>query len=345
MKTVEDLLNAVKRHLTSNVTLVNHFQGDATNSENLVTQIDAAIIEGANNARRFAERVHDFSATEMTGRTILTHGSPLCLDHVCVKKMHSGLAAHTVNVSGLDWGSEEWPEFTIPFAETQLLEGWPNVESVTFAGTVPSGLVAGEQYHVIKTVRNKDLSVTFQIGAKPGELASASGLQVVLNLGNIRRFKTLRQAYLYQTTSRTLVPIETVSDKNESIRRQRFGNRQYYNELDADTNVRFNSGYKAIRDGQYLKVDNADQPFHIAVKGHVWMEDYTELTDTDFILQHGFDFMMWQTIIEVNYMLLKFVARQEGTIAPPEKARDMALDSLILWDSYQSDGNLYQDIS
>ena len=81
----------------------------------------------------------------------------------------------------------------------------------------------------------------------------------------------------------------------------------------------------------------------VYVEGYKWMDAYTDNADTDFLLVEGFDFMMWAAVVEVNHMILKFVPRQEGTLAAPVRLRDEAWDGLILNDSHSVEGNIYHD--
>lgn len=56
-------------------------------------------------------------------------------------------------------------------------------------------------------------------------------------------------------------------------------------------------------------------------------------TDSDFFLTNGFEFLMWKTIIDYNYLWQEFVARQEGSLAPPQGALDAAWRALRSWDA------------
>jgi hypothetical protein len=54
---------------------------------------------------------------------------------------------------------------------------------------------------------------------------------------------------------------------------------------------------------------------------------------TDWIYEHGFDYLQWATICELNYLLKIYLPRQEGGLPPPTGERDRALDYLIRWDT------------
>lgn len=59
--------------------------------------------------------------------------------------------------------------------------------------------------------------------------------------------------------------------------------------------------------------------------------------DTDWMLEHGSDYLQWATIVELNHLLKTFVARQEGNLEPPIRLRDEALEALIRWDTDMRD--------
>lgn len=56
---------------------------------------------------------------------------------------------------------------------------------------------------------------------------------------------------------------------------------------------------------------------------------------TDWFVENGSDYLKWHAICALNYFVPTFVPRQGGSIAPPEKMRDNAKQSLIEWDSFQ----------
>lgn len=60
-----------------------------------------------------------------------------------------------------------------------------------------------------------------------------------------------------------------------------------------------------------------------------FVDSEVDLTQTDYFLTTGFNYMQWQTIVELNYLIQRFVPRQEGNLNPPEKLAEMALEKLI----------------
>lgn len=92
---------------------------------------------------------------------------------------------------------------------------------------------------------------------------------------------------------------------------------------------------KALIEGRTLSLNlEATEDIPVKISGTKWMADYTQDSDTDFLLEDGFDFLQWQTIIELNYIVQIYVTRAEGTLSPPEKARNEAWGSLIVNDAF-----------
>ena len=295
MKTIEDLTQAVKRYLTSNTQLVNLFQGTASDSNSLEDQIDQAILAAANNARKFAERVHEFSFNERIGRATLTGGCPLHLGHVPVKKFARDRNAFEMsNAIRLDWDENEWPELVLDSLPVK-----PNVESVSFHGSVGTSLVAGKKYHVIKTGLNDDQEFVLQLGITPGELPDLAGISIWADTAEIQSFKTVKQVNLYEPRTRQSTPIRTTMRRTESIRNQRIGMLEQSETFPGDDWTQMPHETQAVCNGEFVAISpTTAEDLAVTIDGNIWLKDYTTCSDTDEILTHGFDFMMWQSIIE-----------------------------------------------
>lgn len=76
-----------------------------------------------------------------------------------------------------------------------------------------------------------------------------------------------------------------------------------------------------------------DQAQVINVSGFKWIDDITGLTDTNFFIEHGFEWLMWQMIIELNHLSKQFVFRQEGNLGPPTQQVQNSWDDLVGWDN------------
>lgn len=82
----------------------------------------------------------------------------------------------------------------------------------------------------------------------------------------------------------------------------------------------------------------------VTLEAYAWLADYDASTlaasiSPDFIVTHGFLFLQWGIVCELNYIFKAFVPRQEGNLASPEQAREAAWRDLMLWDTYQVAAN------
>lgn len=344
-RTIGDLNKAVKRFLTSNTNLVNLVPGQAQNADALMAEIDAGIMEASNNARLHAEKMHDFSANEALGKAVLTFGAPVNLDRVPIKRFYSGTASETVvtgNVVGIESSLRDFPELTLNASEMGSRDV-SKVQTVCFGGNVHSPLVGNTEYTVVSTRTNSDLTTTMVLGIAPGIELDVSGSSVIFNTGEIKRFKTIKSAWLI--SGATMRPIKVQRLQTKMIELTKNGERSDSNWYPRYGKVGpFVMDYELTINGRFGHITPVTDSVTIGINGNVWMNQYTHESDTDFLLDNGFDFMMWQCIIEMNFILLKYVARQEGTLSPPTQARDAAWDALVLWDSHSTDGNIYHDL-
>lgn len=99
--------------------------------------------------------------------------------------------------------------------------------------------------------------------------------------------------------------------------------------------VRSGCNLKAVLEGKILSLNlTASEDIPVEISGYRWLKDYNDDSDTDFLLEDGFDFMQWQTILELNYIVQIYITRNEGSLPPPEKARNEAWNSLMVNDSF-----------
>jgi hypothetical protein len=71
----------------------------------------------------------------------------------------------------------------------------------------------------------------------------------------------------------------------------------------------------------------------VELTGYKWLADMASASDTNFIIEFGFDWLMWQTLVELNYFTKQFVARQEGNLPPPTQMAERAWLDLVDWDN------------
>jgi hypothetical protein len=343
--TIADLSNAVKRFLMSNTNIAYLVPGQSQSGQTLEASIDDAILSAANNARTHAEKLHDFAANDKKGSAVLTFGSPINLDRVPTKRFFSGTASSTiaaVGVVGIESSLTDWPEITFAALGEGIALDVTNVISVNFGGTVNSPLLPGTEYAVISARTNSDYTTTLTLGITPGVLLNVTNTTVIFNTGAIERFKTIRSAWIL--SGLTAYPIKVQQEQAKMIRLMKDQGMSIMNRYPSDVICGERADTELTVNGRFGTVSPTSISVHLALSGNVWMPAYTSENDSDFLLDNGFEFMMWQTVIELNYLLLKFVSRQEGTISPPTAARDAAWEALVLWDSHSVAGNIYYDL-
>ena len=70
-----------------------------------------------------------------------------------------------------------------------------------------------------------------------------------------------------------------------------------------------------------------------------WAPNYTVDAGTDFFTESAQDYMIFQTIVEVNHFTGTFAYRAEGSLPPPDKIAEKLLEAVIEQDkSSQNDG-------
>lgn len=90
-------------------------------------------------------------------------------------------------------------------------------------------------------------------------------------------------------------------------------------------------------EGTRLYVPNDSENVQVLLHGQLWMTPYADWTDTDFLVQNGGDWLMWYAALVLNHKTGTWLPRSEGELNPPERYRDEAWESLILWDTFIRD--------
>jgi hypothetical protein len=108
-----------------------------------------------------------------------------------------------------------------------------------------------------------------------------------------------------------------------------------------------------VMDGKYLSLYPVrSEVTTLQLHGYYWLEDYTtdgwcdeeeDDSASDWFIQNGFDYMMWATLVELNYLVQIYVPRQEGSLPPPERLRDRAWESMIRVDADSINGGIMHE--
>jgi len=295
-----------------------------------VTLVDKLILRAANNARKWAEKKHDFSWNDMTlAGQIPINGVGLGLNRELYQWPHKEFGMNVNGVTGSGTISSYYLHSKVRVGSVF----W--VINTGYAGTwtTAKATVASRE------VNGWTIVCTFTDGT-PEANAQYFYVNFDFNLKqNHRQIKTLHSCFLADENHVGSVPLRIE-------RKARLTSRliENYEAQDASQTLNW-SGQRMINHGNRLYLyPNNEAVQNVLVDANVWAYDYIDDSSTDEFLQHGFEFMQWATIVEVNRLLQTYVARQEGNIAPPNNDRDRALKELIDFDIYQSEvGDIQMD--
>ena len=153
--------------------------------------------------------------------------------------------------------------------------------------------------------------------------------------------KAIETVYLVQSDGN--LPIEVHTAKGTAQRSRERQRVWPYNDearyADADVpSVRSQRNF-AYFNGDTMFINpkpSADQ--NVQIDAYRWMADYTADTDTDFVVQNGFEFLMWSCVVELNHTFKTMSPQKENTISPPTNLRDRALAQFIKWDKVRIEG-------
>jgi len=285
-----------------------------------------------NTARRKAERAHDFryaettanlivtstgtsltSATDPAGTSITIAGtlSPNVTGAFAIAGTRNSLPMYTRNVAGtiyfLSYTGTAWQITAGGFLTTAGSWTW------TTTDTNPAG--TGNSY----------------TPATYTGTATATGSTSSIS---IKRITTVSLAI-----SGGITPIEFLTDEEYNERIRRMTGRIDATTFGASTAAALGVSLPsplAYQRGQtlYLAPSTLTFPATTTLDVVRWMPDYTTGTDHDFILDHGGDYIVWQSVLEVNKYWKALSPKQEGNIEEPavEKLAAEALAELIRWD-------------
>jgi len=321
---VNDYLQTASPSILSNTLEID---GSAASKQTL---IDKLILQGANNARKWAEKKHDFSWLDVTlAGVIPSTGFGLGFDLEmwiyprATATLTVILGVATVQLSELKEIPGVGENFHYVSTDgTTLAYGYLEVTSVDEHYIVldNTGPVIADGTYTIYWARND----------KPGDEG---------NLKWYEKVKTIHNGWVTDSDYLSAYPIRVETKKRLTSRLIENLDVQTENTISFEGNRLFVHGKRI-----YCYPPNAETQY-VLVDANVWAKNYTADTDTDEFLEHGFEFMQWATIVEVNRLLQRFVARQEGNIAPPNNDRDRALKELIEFDIYQNESTINQQLT
>lgn len=75
-----------------------------------------------------------------------------------------------------------------------------------------------------------------------------------------------------------------------------------------------------------------------------YLPDLLDDTDTNFLLDFGWDYVFWKSVVQLNYLFERYLVRAEASLGPPERLLAAAWDELIEWDSSVAQQGQYNEI-
>lgn len=364
MSNITQLKTVVKAYLQTQhpATEINSLfsQGDAGAAETL---IDSLILQAANNARRAGEMKHDFQLADVTVAGVIpTDGTGLDLNALTIdgstgqlKTLHS-VSLRTNNVDRplrfeskqrmvhrlierqdkSDWETGAW-ENELSYCGTTdqrvLVHGW-RLFLYPESSADTTVYVDGNRWLPDYSVAAVGVQQT-ETGTVSGTVSSSGDMRVNVFGTGLTGVNYVTVGVLQNDTA------AQVATKLANAFNASHPYRTTYTLDVYDTNkLRLTCLQPAANDAALsFTVTNHTAagitPFG-SVNGVVGVADTQQATQnqTDFFLQYGFEYMQWATIVEVNHLVQTFVPRQEGSLAPPEKLRDLAFANFMTWDSY-----------
>lgn len=74
-------------------------------------------------------------------------------------------------------------------------------------------------------------------------------------------------------------------------------------------------------------------PITLRMDAYIWMPAYDGYTDSDWMTQHGHNYLFWSALQTLNHRAKEFVPRQEGNLVITDDLVQKQLAGLIGWDS------------
>lgn len=146
--------------------------------------------------------------------------------------------------------------------------------------------------------------------------------------------KAIERAYLTDSSGGQF-PIETTSRARYTARvGARYAEVGRLNETIQRADVSY---FALVQLGDTVFVAPAPDtnPFVLTLDVVRWMPEYRLPTDEDFFLQHGADFLLYRSILELNFLL-----KEDQRVVIGSQAVDQAWVSLVDWDSQLVDGGV-----
>lgn len=308
--------------------VVAYMQRSTASDFNINSNIDILNL-AINNARRWAERARNFHYSELD--LFLSIGA-------AGSSIDSAYADNAVTAAGT-----LSPNVAGSFALTGTYNSLPfytrTVSSVVYflaySGTAwnitAGGFTVGTDYWRLTTASLSPAGVYTAAGAYTGALtiSQATGTVAIKTIQNV----------LLPVAGGDYFSVEFLLNNEWNERVSLLVGREHYNPaMTLSAMGPFTTNPICFMQGKNLYLTPSDSfTYPVTAKLSVvrWLADYTVDADTDFLIQRAPDFMMFQSLLEVNKFFKLDVDRQEGNLSEANLSanRDAAFSSLIAWDS------------
>lgn len=281
-----------------------------------------------NNARRYAERAHDFFHAQLDCfLSIGSTGGSLLSVYVDTTVTAAGtLSPNVAGAFALSGTYNSLPFYTKTVSSVVYFLSYSGTAWTITAG----GFTLGSDYWILTTASASPVGVYTAHGANTGALTitQTTGTISVKRVSNV----------LLPIAQGFYVPIEFLTNDEWNERVMRLVGRTHYNSAKTAEEVgisQFNAA--AYQQAQMIVlVPPSLYTFPQTVKLSIvqWMPNYVNDTDSDFFSQFAPDFLVWRALCEINNYFKVDVKRTEGNISEDfiQGQADAALQALIAWD-------------
>lgn len=307
--------------------IVAYFTQTSSTPFNVNSNADLLLI-GINNARRFAERAHDFFHAQLDCfLSIGSTGGSLLSAYVDTSVTAAGtLSPNVAGAFALSGTYNSLPFYTKTVSSVVYFLSYSGTAWTITAG----GFTLGSDYWIFTTTSTSPVGAYIAHGANTGALTitQTTGTISVKRVSNV----------LLPIAQSFYVPIEFLTNDEWNERVMRLIGRDHYNTAKTAEEVgvsQFNAVAYQQAQSVFL-VPASLYTFPVTAKLSIvrWMPDYTTGADTDFFTQYAPDFLIWRAIWEINNYFKVFVKRTEGNVDEQfiQGMADAALQALIAWD-------------
>ena len=309
-RTYKELRNAVLAYM----------QIDASQEGDLRRQGTDLVLLAANNAVRTGLKRHDFNFSRASVQVAVD--PTLGVDWTNPQPITSSWAGDTnATIRG---GVNQ-----LYLAATGIQATNPNLSEVVVAG----GTFAGT-YNVLY-VDTDSVVLDSTLGDQYGTTQTGA---TVTGTNSVSYAQMRKLEGVYRVLNDGIKPIYWTTMRNASQQVLRQQDRYGYvpqDQLDYEVGQPEEAEFSGIVDGKTLSLTpTPTASVTVEIKGYSWLDDLIGPNDTNFMLEYGFDWLMWQCILELNYLTKQYVIRQEGNLPPPVQPANRAWEDLIEWDNH-----------